>query len=75
MLKKIDYNINFKNRDLYRNLRHALAQTMLYYYILYEVQDVIDEVNEDIQDENNEPNDIQVNDIKDNGSKKGPIDG
>ena len=38
----IDYNINFKIVDLYHNLRYALAQTMLYYYILNEVRDVSD---------------------------------
>ena len=38
----IDYNINFKIVDLYQNLRYALAQTMLYYYILNDVRDVSD---------------------------------
>ena len=38
----IDYNINFKIVDLYQNLRYALAQTMLYYYLLNSVRDVSD---------------------------------
>ena len=38
----IDYNINFKIVDLYQNLRYAIAQTMLYYYILDQVRDVGD---------------------------------
>ena len=38
----IDYNINFKIVDLYQNLRYALAQTMLYYYILNNIRDVSD---------------------------------
>ena len=35
----IDFNINFKIEDLYQNLRNALAQAMLYYYILSEIRD------------------------------------
>ena len=36
----IDYNINLKIADLYHNLRYSLAQTILYYKILDEAEDV-----------------------------------
>ena len=45
----IDYNINFKIIDLYQNLRYSQAQTILYYYILYAVNDYLGQLPSDLK--------------------------